>query len=167
MAIVDHFDILSDKQVIDGNCYSDQAKDFGAEMDIGQTAVPQYIKLIADGTHTSALTVQLIGANKADFTDAFVVATTVQIPSADLVAGWHTYLPVPAIGKKYRYLCLKYIPTGGSDSETEKPEDGNYCPPTPVLGEATEVPNGITAFFTTVNDFHTEYPYANADKATL
>lgn len=167
MAIVDHFDILSDRQVIDGNCYSDHGKDLGVASDWGQTAVTRYVKFICEGAHTKALTVQLIGANQADFSDAFVIAQTAQIPSADLVRGKTFFLSVPAIGKKYRYFAIKYLPAGGADSATEKPEDGNYCPPTPVLGKQEDVENGITAFFSLVDDYMTTYPYVNQDKYTV
>lgn len=167
MAIVDYFDILSDRQVIDGTCYSNQAKDLQAASDWGSSAIMRFVKVIVEGTHSKALTIQLMGANKPDFTDAFVIAQTVQIPAADLVRGKVFYLPVSSLGKKYRYFCLKYLPAGGSDSATENPEGGNYCPPSPVLSEQEEVENGISAFFSLIDDYHVEYPYVNQDKYTV
>ena len=166
MALVDAFDILSDKQVISGNCYSDRAKDLQTESDWGQSAVQRYVKFIVEGTHSKALTIQLLGANREDFSDNFVIAQTTAIPAADLVAGHYFFLPVPAVGKKYRYFAIKYLPTGGADDEEEKTDTGS-CPTSPVLGETAEVANGITAFFTLVDDYKTVYPYVNADKATV
>lgn len=115
MALLDSLDILSDKQVINNTCYSAYSRDLKVPMDWGQTETPRYIQLLAHGTHSHPLTVQVVGSNNQSHSDEFVICQTPEIPVAELKAGFKSFITLPPIGKKYRFLALKYLPTGGSN----------------------------------------------------
>lgn len=115
MAIIDAFDIFADKQIVNDTCYAaTPAKDLGAPMDWGQTVIAKYVELLFHGAFTHPLTVQLIGYNNPNGSDQFVVCSTPELPIAELVKGAKHYLQIPPIGKKYRFVTLKFLPTGGS-----------------------------------------------------
>lgn len=115
MALIDSLDILSDKQVVNNTCYSRYCKKFKAPSDWGQTEMQRYIEILCHGTHAHPLTVQVVGSNNDSHSDEFVICQTTEIPVAKLKAGYKFFIPIPPIGQKYRYLALKYLPTGGSN----------------------------------------------------
>lgn len=115
MAIIDSFDIFADKQIVNDTCYSAiPPKDLGAPMDWGQTVIQKYIELVFHGAFTHPLTVQLIGFNNKNASDQFVICATPEIPITELIKGSKKFLQIPPIGKKYRFVILKFMPTGGS-----------------------------------------------------
>lgn len=114
MAILDSFDIFADKQIVNDTCYSANGKDLGAPVDWGQTALSKYVELIFHGAFTHPLTVEVIGANEPNGSDQFTVCSTPEIPITELVKGAKKFLQIPPVGKKYRYVKLKFKPTGGS-----------------------------------------------------
>ena len=115
MALIDSLDILSDKQIVNNTCYSRYCKKFKAPSDWGQTEMQRYIEILCHGTHAHPLTVQVVGSNNDSHSDEFVICQTTEIPVAKLKAGYKFFIPIPPIGQKYRFLALKYLPTGGSN----------------------------------------------------
>lgn len=156
MAITDFGNYLSCKQVLDETkiAYAQRYIDFQSSTDIGQTANPLYVKFVAHGAFTKGLKIELAMANKADFTDA-VAVNALEVVQTDLKKGWYNFIKVPAIGKKFRYLSVKYTPTGAVTESTDKHEP--ICPSEPVLREDKEIEKAISAFISTVDDFDTTY----------
>lgn len=166
MARIDEYTILSDRQVVEKIAYSDRAWDLGAEMDVGQSNIPHRICVLIEGTFDKGLTIQLVMANKADFSDAVVAQSSKAFEAADLTAGKKFFFTLTPSGEKYRYVALKYLPTGVSDNDNDaKPEDP--CPPEPVLNPSEAPANSVSAWHTTIADYGTWYPFVNQDKATL
>lgn len=157
MAITDRGNFISCKQILDEEkiSFGQQYVDYQASIDIGQTVIPMFVKFIAHGVFTKGLKIELAMANKPDFTDA-VAVNGVDVAQTDLKAGWSTFLKIPATGKKYRYLCAKYTPTGASAENTGKVEP--ICPSSPTLNKTGEIQKAISAFVCTVDDFDTIYP---------
>lgn len=167
MAFIDALDILSDKQTIDGTVYSTKMKQISqAPCDWGHGGIPRWIAIVSHGNYTlgDTLEIQLQGCTKEDLSDAIVINTTGAIKAADIVEGWNTYLDVPAIGKKYQYIFLKYISSAGNDSNVT--HDPTTCPTDPVLGEIDAIDDTFTAFVTLSISSHLTYPYANMEKTT-
>lgn len=165
MARIDALSVLSDRQVVDKITYSDRAIDLTAEIDFGAAPMQHFFKIVVEGAFTAGLTIDIVVANEEDFSDATVIASSAAFTSDELVAGFITFLPVPPVNQKYRYICLKYRPDSSSD-ENEEEHDGSLCPTDPVLGEVTIEPNTLSAFYSDIADFNTQYPYANDDKDT-
>ena len=157
MAITDYGNFLSCKQVLDEEkiSYATKYIDFMASNDIGQTALPLFVKIICHGAFTKALKIDLMMANKKDFTDA-VSVSSLDVAQSALTRGWNSFISIPATGKKFRYLSLKYTPTGATVENTAKA--GSMCPSEPVLYEDKEIQKALSAFVVTVNDFNTIYP---------
>ena len=156
MAITDRGNFISCKQILDEDkiSFGQQYVDYQASIDIGQTVVPMFVKFIAHGAFTKGLKIELAMANKADFTDA-VAVNALEVVQTDLKKGWYSFIKVPAIGKKFRYLSVKYTPTGAVTESTDKHEP--ICPSEPVLREDKEIAKAISAFISTVDDFDTTY----------
>lgn len=165
MARIDELSIFSDRQVVDKITYSQRAISLTSEIDFGAAPINHFIKVLVEGTFSVGMTIDLMGAKSEDFSDAEVITSTRPLAASELVAGFRTYILVPPIGKKYKYICLKYRPEGSSD-ENDTEFDDNVCPTDPVLKPSTVEANTISAFYTTVADFDTTYEYANADKDT-
>lgn len=166
MAFIDALDVLSDRQTIDGTSYSTKMKQIGnAPCDWGHGGLPRYIAIISHGNYTlgDTLEIQLQGCIEEDLSDAIVINTTGAIKAADIVEGWGTYLDVPAIGKKYKYIFLKYISPQGDSNLTH---DDALCPTLPVLGLPDAQEDTFTAFVTLAISSHLTYPYANMENIT-
>ena len=166
MARIDSLTILSDKQTIAGTEYSTKMIDVRAANDFGHGGLPQYVAIIAHGNYDlgATLEIQLQGCTEDDLSDAFIINTTGPLKAADLVEKWCTYLAIPPVGKKYKYMFLKYISDAGDSSSTHEDE---LCPTEPVLEVPDSQPNTFTAFLTLSIDSHMlTYPYANQDKET-
>ena len=166
MAVIDRLDKLSDKQVIDKIEYSVHFKDLLAPCDWGE-GLPKYVMLLSHGAFTTGTTleVQLVGANKTDFSDAFVINTTGAISQNDIVHGFSRGIAITPIGKKYRYFALKFLPANGTeDSAGDKPE--STCPTDPMLKPQEAIENAFTAFITFNSITGLTYPMVNADKQT-
>lgn len=167
MAFIDELDVLSDKQTIDGTSYSTKMKQIGqAPCDWGHGGVPRWIAVVSHGNYTlgATLEIQLQGCTKDDLTDAIVINTTGPIKKADIVEGWGTYIDVPAIGKKYKYIFLKYIDANGTESNVTHEDE--FCPTEPVLGFPDAQENTFTAYVTLSISSHLTYPYANMENIT-
>lgn len=167
MAFIDALDVLSDRQTIDGTTYSTKMKQVGnAPCDWGHGGLRRWIAILAHGNYTlgATLEIQLQGCTKEDLTDAVIINTTGPIQAADIVEGWGTYLDVPAIGKKYKYIFLKYISALGTDSNVT--HDDALCPTLPVLGFPEAQEDTFTAFVTLAISSHLTYPYANMENIT-
>lgn len=166
MAFIDALDVLSDRQTIDGTSYSTKMKQIGnAPCDWGHGGLPRYIAIISHGNYTlgDTLEIQLQGCTKEDLSDPIIINTTGAIKAADIVEGWGTYLDVPAIGKKYKYIFLKYISPQGDSNLTH---DDTLCPTLPVLGLPDAQEDTFTAFVTLAISSHLTYPYANMENIT-
>lgn len=166
MARIDSLDVLSDRQTIEGTEYSTKMKQVDQSgNDWGHGGLPRWIAIIAHGPYDlgATLEIQLQGCTKEDLSDATTIATTGALAAADVVEGWGTYLAVPAILKKYKYIFLKYISDAGDSSATH---EDTLCPTLPVLGIPDAEPNTFTAFITLAISSHLTYPYANMDKET-
>lgn len=166
MALIDVYTLFSDKQVIGTkNVYSQKAWDLQAEIDFGQSNMNHYICVQVMGAFTNGLTIQLIKANKADFSDAQVLQASPQYTAGQLKPGFRHFFTVTPTGEKYRYLCLKYLPTGATDNDDTEHED-TMCPPTPVLGGEDAPANSVTAWHQDVADFPTKYRNSQDGKMT-
>lgn len=167
MAYMDALDLLSEKQVITGTSYSTRAKHCGAPSDWGNSGIPRYVQINALGPLTVGTAIQfhLVGFNKEDLTDAMVLHSTDTYQAADITAKFKTFLPISITGKKYSYICVKYVVTGGTEDEEDHEE--TLCPPDEVNSYPEEIENGFTAFVTAVADTGLQYPYANPDKMFL
>lgn len=165
MARIDGLSVFSDRQVVDKITYSQKAMTLTSEIDFGAAPINHYIAVLVEGTFSLGMTIDLMGATKEDFSDAEVITSTRPLAASELVAGFRTYIQVPPINKKYKYICLKYRPEGKSDENDTAFED-TMCPTDPVLNPPTVEANSISAFYTPTADFDTVYPYANADKDT-
>lgn len=166
MACIDNYSILSDRQVVTEIAYSDRAWDLVTANDFGQSNIPHRICVLVEGAMTKGMTFQVVVANKADFTDAQVLMASKAFLQSELVAGFRHYFTVTPAGIKYRYLALKYLPTGvDTESDDEKPQ--YPCPPRPVLDDTAAPANSVSAWHCTIADYETYYPYVNANKQTL
>lgn len=164
--IVDSLDILSDKQVIDKIEYSDHFKDLVAPCDWGEGQT-KYVMVLSHGAFTTGTTleIQLVGANKADFSDAFMINSTGAISQDAIVHGFSRCIAITPIGKKYRYFALKFLPASGTeDSAGDKPE--STCPTEPMLKPQEAIDNAFSAFIMFNSITGLTYPMVNADKET-
>lgn len=165
MAYMDALDVLSEKQVITGTSYSTRAHHCGAPSDWGNSGTQRYVQINALGPLTlgTAITFQLIGYNdKEGMTDVMVLHSTDAIPNADITSKFKIFLPISITSKKYAYLCVKYVVTGGTEDQEEHEE--TLCPPDEVNSYPDEIENAFTAFITLTADTGLQYPYANPDK---
>lgn len=166
MAIIDSLDIMSDQQTITGTSYSQRAKYVGAPCDWGQSGIQKFIQVTAYGNATlgTGISFAVLGYNKPDVSDAFVITQTEQFPNAEVTEGFTKFLPIPPVGKKYSYVCVKYVVTGGA--EDSEAHEENLCPSEPVLNEREQQNDTYSAFITFTADTGLSYPFANMDKAT-
>lgn len=166
--IIDRLDMFGDRQVIDGTVYAPQAKDLEASTDWGMGGAQRYVVVIAHGPFTlgTSLDIQLMGANKPDFSDAVTVVSSGPILAADLSAQRVVSMFIPPINKKYRYIALKYVVDGGTES-SYNPADDDLCPTSPELNvDKEDVENCLTAIITNTINSTPRYPYANQTMIT-
>lgn len=169
MSVIDALEVFSDYQVIDGTMYSQRAKYVGAPNDWGHGGQQRYVTIISHGAFTlgATLEIQLIGyTDKENLTDAFVICTTGAITGTDIVEGSKWDIPVHPVGKKYSYICLKYIVPDVGESSDPMDEASDLCPTKPVLGAEDPKENCFSAFTQFSIDSQLTYPYANADYTT-
>ena len=172
MALVDYQTIFCDGQVITGTTYSDRAIDFQSLADYGK-GKPWSVHCLVQGTHTYDLRVQVVGSQANNFSDVVVVGDSGVIDKAKLVQGYDFYIDVNAVGKKYRFLALRFIPTivtqvEGQDvaTATETVGEGvagvDNIPHVLKVGEVpSPVDNAIRAQIELLNNSNVDYPHAN------
>lgn len=168
MAIVDANTVLSDKQVLDGTTYSQQAIDFQTLADYG-TGQNLYVHFIAQGAHDKDLRIQVLGLREIGDATPIILGDSGVIKKSELVLGGDGYVRVNESRKKWRYLVLRYIPTdSGSGAETivgtDAPDMTDFNQPVKVGEEPKAIANAIRAQVEFVPVLGTVYPYANADK---
>lgn len=168
MSIIDALEVLSDHQTIDGTMYSQRLKYVGPPNDWGMGGMPRVCTVISHGAFDigATLELQLLGATKEDFSDAFVIQTTGSITGTDIQAGSKWDLYVNPTGKKYSFVCVKYIVVDVGDSATVDDEADDLCPTKPLLKEPEPEDNTFSAFFQLATDSQLTYPYANEDYQT-
>ena len=168
MAIVDFQTIFSDEQVVLGTTLSERSIDLQASADyaIGRNI---YAHVLTQGDMSHDLRVQILGCNSTDFADVEVVGDSGVIPQADLTFGSDLYVQLVATGKKYRYVCLRYIPTNDGTAVTDSTAGTppTTMPPVAKVGSTeTAIANALRAQIEFVPAMDINYPYANEDKAT-
>lgn len=170
MARIDQLDVLSDHQTIEGTTFSDRAKIVGVNSsDWGHGGLPRYVAICCEGAFTlgATLEIKLLGYTEPDLTDAFVINTTGPVKQADIEQGKGWYLLVQPTGRKYKYICLKYIVADVGDDADDTHEEGeSMCPTLPMLGIPEPKDNTFTSFITLAIDSQITYPYANPDFIT-
>lgn len=166
--MVDYQTIFCDGQVIEGTTLSDRAIDLQTLADYGK-GKPWSVHVIAQGAHEHDLRVQIVGSKTATFNDVVVVGDSGVIPRAKLVQGFDRYIDVNAVGEKYRYLALRFIPTiDGNASETISAgtKGTDAIPSVLRVGEVpAPIANGIRAQIELLNNTNVAYRHANDDKS--
>lgn len=172
MALVDYQTIFCDGQVISATTYSDRSVDLQSLADYGK-GKPWSVHCLIQGTHTYDLRVQVVGSTSPNFSDIVVVGDSGVIAKAKLVQGYDFYVDVGAVGKKYRYLALRFIPTIETEVEgetvttaTETVGAGsagvdNIPHVLPVGAVPQAVANAIRAQIELLNNSNVDYPHAN------
>lgn len=172
MAIVEARTILSYEQVVEETTYSQRYIDLKAQADYG-VGRPLYFVFNVLGTFAKDLRAQIVGFTDDEFTDPVVLADSGIQESASLVEGTSFCVQLNQVDKKYKNICVRYIPsTGGTEttdvgsSGAEVPDVSNFAPP-PKVGEETKaIANGITSFACLTVPTKVLYKYVNADKQT-
>lgn len=164
---IDKLDYLSQNQVVTKTTFSQFKKDIGYACNWGQTAeIPRWLWVNILGTHTNKLTVQLLGAQKEDLTDAKVISQSRQYEVAELKKGKAFFLAIPPTEFTYRYVVAKYIVDGTEDT-TGSPTNEigvDPCPPLEVGTHPAELANGVNAVFVCVNNTNEIVHTVNEDK---
>lgn len=173
MAILDSQAIFSRDQVIDAVTYSQRAMDLQALADygVGQNA---YIECVVNGAFTKYLRVQLVGSANDDWSDLIVISDSGVKDKSELVAGHVFYVPFSITDKKYKNICLRFIPSddAASNDSSATPTgeafaiDGAYAEPPKVGAEKDEVANSISCHLVLTPTTHVEYDAVNSDKIT-
>ena len=164
MALVDYQTIFCDGQVISATTYSDRSVDLQSLADYGK-GKPWSVHCLIQGTHTYDLRVQVVGSTSPNFSDIVVVGDSGVIEKAKLVQGYDFFVDVGAVGKKYRYLALRFIPTIETTA-TETVGEGsagvdNIPHVLPVGAVPQAVANAIRAQIELLNNSNVDYPHAN------
>lgn len=176
MALVDYQTIFCDGQVITATTYSDRSVDLQSLADYGK-GKPWSVHCLIQGTHSNDLRVQVVGSTSPNFSDIVVVGDSGVIEKAKLVQGYDFYVDVGAVGKKYRYLALRFIPTIET-TETVEGEEVTTSTATETVGEGSAgvdniphvlpvgaepqaVANAIRAQIELLNNSNVDYPHAN------
>ena len=164
MALVDYQTIFCDGQVISATTLSDRAVDLQALADYGK-GKPWSVHCLIQGTHTYDLRVQVVGSTSPNFSDIVVVGDSGVIDKAKLVQGYDFFVDVGAVGKKYRFLALRFIPTieGAETNTISNGTQGvdNIPHVLPVGAEPQAVANAIRAQIELLNNSNVDYPHAN------
>lgn len=162
--MIDFQTIFSDQQVISATTLSDRAVDLQSLADYG-IGRELFVNCVTQGTHANDLRIQILGSDTRAFSSVDVIGDSGVITATELNATKKFCIHVNPTGKKYRYICLRYIPTiEGSASETIS--DGTagsatVSAPPKVGDQITDVANSIRAYVGFVADFDVQYPYAN------
>lgn len=173
MAILDSQAIFSRDQVVEEVTYSQRAMDLQSLADYGIGA-HAYIECVVNGAFTKYLRVQLVGSKTDDWADLIVISDSGVKDKDELVAGHVFYVPFNMTDKKYKNICLRFIPSddAASNDGTATPTgtayalEGNYAEPPKVGLEKAEVPNSISCHLVLTPTTHVEYDYVNQDKIT-
>lgn len=166
--LIDRLDMFGDRQVIDGTVYAPYCKDLESSTDWGMGGAQRYVAVIAHGPLTlgNSIDIHLMGANKPDFSDAATIVSSGPILKADFSAQRVVSMFIPPINKKYRYIAVKYIIDGGTESSYNPAED-DLCPTEPELNvDKEDVDNCLTAIITNTITSTPRYPYANQSMET-
>lgn len=172
MALVDYQTIFCDGQVITATTFSDRAIDLQSLADYGK-GKPWSVHCLIQGTHTNDLRVQVVGSTSQNFNNVVVVGDSGVIEKAKLVQGYDFFIDVQAVGKKYRFLALRFIPTIETEVEgetvttaTETVGEGSAgvdnIPHVLKVGAVPDpIANGIRAQIELLNNSNVDYPHAN------
>lgn len=164
MALVDYQTIFCDGQVITATTLSDRAVDLQSLADYGKGKTWS-VHCLIQGTHTYDLRVQVVGSTSPNFSDIVVVGDSGVIDKAKLVQGYDFFVDVGAVGKKYRFLALRFIPTieGAETNTISNGTQGvdNIPHVLPVGAVPQAVANAIRAQIELLNNSNVDYPHAN------
>lgn len=160
--MIDYQTIFSDKQVIEGTTLSNRMVDLQSLADyaIGRDL---YAQIVAQGTHAHDLRVQILGSDSESFADAVVIGDSGVVPVADINEKKLFFVRFNPTGKKYRYVCLRFIPTleGVESAESAIVIGSDEVPPVPEVGvEPTDLANAVKAFIAFVPAIDVVYPVA-------
>ncbi len=173
MAILDSQAIFARDQVVTETTYSQRAMDLQALADYGVGA-NAYIECVVNGAFTKYLRVQLVGSATDDWADIIVISDSGVKDKAELVAGKVFYVPFTITDKKYKNICLRFIPSddAASNDSSATPSgtayalDGAFAEPPKVGAEKAEVANSISCHLVLTPTTHVEYDTVNSDKIT-
>lgn len=170
MAIFDQNDILADRLVVATKVRKAQkAKDFNGVTDFGM-GQPIYVACYCQGDFTHDLRVQAL-ASTDGVTYTTVVADSGVRPKEELTFGKSFSFAIPATGRKYRFLTLRFIPSTdgveGTEEDTEIGDIAQWGAPNKVGETVAPIENAIRAQLETVQALDPEYSYANDDKFTV
>ena len=173
MAILDSQAIFSRDQVIDAVTYSQRAMDLQSLADYGVGA-NAYIECVVNGAFTKYLRVQLVGSASDDWADLIVISDSGVKDKSELVAGHVFYVPFTLTDKRYKNICLRFIPSddAASNDSSATPEgtayalEDGYAAPPKVGVDKTEVANSISCHLVLTPTTHVEYDTVNEDKFT-
>lgn len=171
MALIDSRNIFCDKQVIADTTLSQRSLDLTGLSDHA-VGINLYVHCLTQGDFSNDLRVQILGAEDNTFANPIVIGDSGVIQQANLVNGSDFFVQMLPVGEKYRFVCLRIIPTvNGVGSETvsgsDTPNVSAIAVVTPVGSEDTPIANALRAQIETVAALGKPvYSYANADKAT-
>lgn len=164
--MIDYQTIFCDKQVIEGTTLSNRAVDLQSLADyaIGRDL---YAQVLAQGEHAKDLRVQVLGSQTDTFADSVVIGDSGVIPVEDINEKKQFFVRFNPTGKKYRYVCLRFIPTvNGHESAMESGVviGVDEIPPVQEVGtEPTDLANAVKAMIAFVPNIDVVYPFARQD----
>lgn len=174
MAILDSLAIFSRDQEVTEVTYSQRSMNLKALADygVGRNA---YIECICGGAFSKFLRVQLVGFTDDTLSDPIVISDSGVKDKAELVAGHIFYIPFSITDKKYKIICLRYIPsTDAATNDGSATPSGEaftitegYAAPPKVGEDKAEKANTISAHLVLTPSSQVQYDYVNADKATV
>lgn len=172
MAIVDSQTIFSDKQVITKTTLSQRCVDMQALGDYG-VGRNLYVHVTTQGDLSNDLRVQILGSTDDTFAEPVLLGDSGVHKSAKLTFGSEFFVRLDETGEKYRYICLRYIPSSTTVTEDTTVSGGKaftstevFAPVSAVGEEEEAVANAVRAELSFVAALGQQYPYANADKVT-
>lgn len=172
MAIVDSQTIFSDKQVITKTTLSQRSVDLQALGDYG-VGRNLYVHVITQGDMANDLRVQILGSTDEEFAEPVLLGDSGVHKSTKLTNGSEFFVRLDETGEKYRYVCLRYIPSSTTVTEDTSVSGGKAFSSTEVFAPVSEVgveekavANAVRAELTFVAALGQQYPYANSDKIT-
>lgn len=164
--MIDYQTIFCDKQVIEGTTLSNRAVDLQSLADyaIGRDL---YAQVLAQGTHSKDLRVQVLGSQTNTFADAVVIGDSGVVPVEEINEKKQFFVRFNPTGKKYRYVALRFIPTvNGVESGAESGVviGVDEIPPVVEVGsDVTELNNAVKAMIAFVPNIDIIYPVARQD----
>lgn len=172
MAIVDSHLILADHQEVTATTLSQRCVDMQAYGDYG-VGHNAYVQTVMQGDMSTDLRVQILGSEDETFANPILLGDSGVYKQAQLVNGATFFTRLNETGEKWRYVCVRFIPTTADGKSSEEvtggvayEQTGAFAPVSKVGEEVTPKANNVRAQVVFVAALGTLYPYANSDKVT-